>query len=630
MSGIVGFINSSTGCHPCTLLKSMSKSIRYTESDHIDQWSDNFFSISRVHHAATDPHPQPIFNEDKSMLIVLYGEVFDYERQKQRLVQNGHVFKFTDNDAEYCLHLYEEMGKDAFKQLNGCFCITIYNLANHELLLVNDRFSSHLMFHILTDNKTLLFSTQLASILQSTEVPRELDITSVYEFITFGRILGTKTFYEDVKLLAPATILHYRDGNVTQAQYWEMTFEEEMKPESFFVDELAAAIKLSAERRTQGDLRFGLLLSGGLDSRMVLAASDKKMVCFTFGDFENREVKLARKIAETRGCKHTFLQRDGDYYSNLVDKAAQIGDGMYSFVHAHGLGFVEQIRAECDVLFHGFAIEGYFRGTNLPQRNINFLGASCNIGLEELSEESLPMTVRTMWKYSMYRLNPKQLFVEPYASNLGDVLLSSVESILGETEGHCTNVYDKFIWFDNYYKARNPAFLFEISLRTFVNERNIAFDNDVLDLHLRMPLLFRSNNRIWIRALAKLDSRLAAIPDANSGYSPYLPDYLKWGLTVGGRLAARLHLFASRQPPDPTYTQGSWPNHAELIRHNEKMKNVIYDVLLDPECLDPRIFDIQRINKIFQEQLNGDDMITVLIYRLLTFGKWHKQFGPAR
>lgn len=387
------------------------------------------------------------------------------KNKKLRLIHNGHKFKFEENDAEYCLHLYEEKGKNAFKELNGSFCIAIYNLATHELLLANDRFSSHPLFYYLTDKKTLLFGTQLSLIIQSSEVTRELNMRAIFEFFTFERVLGTKTYYKDINLLPPATFLRYREGNISFVPFWKMKYKEEKYPEEYYVDKLATTLKKSVERITQGNYRFGVLLGGGLDSRMILAASNKKMVCFTFGDFENREFKIAKRIAEAKGCKHIFLKRDRDHYVNLMDKAVEIGNGMYGYVHAYSIGFFDQIRKECDVLLHGYVPELFFRGTSLPHRSINFLGKSLFTRVDKLSDANLPHKAIDKLKYSLNQKNPKQLFIESYASIFDSIILDSVNIILKEAESNCTNFYDKFLWFDTYYQLRYPSFLFETSVR---------------------------------------------------------------------------------------------------------------------------------------------------------------------
>jgi asparagine synthase (glutamine-hydrolysing) len=628
MSGIVGWAGN-IGEPAGILLERMSESIHYAAGDRVDKWYDEFVALSRVHHALINPEAQPIFNEDNSLCIVMSGEVFGYEQQKQELIQAGHEFKFADNNAEYCLHLYEEKREDAFKELNGSFCVAIYDLVNRELLLVADRFSSRPLFYCLTDEQTLLFGTQLCSILQSSQVPRILNMAAIFEFFTLERILGTKTFYQDVHLLPPATVLRYRGGDLTLAQYWQMKYRAEEHPEGCYVNELASAIRRSVKRRTQGDYRFGLLLSGGLDSRMILAASEGEMVCFTFGDFENREVRIARRIAHAKGCKHVFLKRDRDHYANLVDRAVDVGGGMHGFIHAHGIGFFDQIRQECDVLMDGYAIERFFRGTNLPHKSLSFLGRSLYTGLDQLANENLPYEIINKLKFSMKQHNPQQLFARSCSAAFRSTLLDSVNAILEEADRNCRNIYDQFGWFDTYYISRSVAFVFETSIRSFMDERSVVFDNNLLDLHLKMPLGFRSSSKIWLKALARLDPRIAEIPDANTGYSPSTPEYLAWGLDACRKMTNTLHLSRSRPLPHPTFTQRSWPNWAELTRHNEKLKRSTSDILHDPECLDPRIFNIQRAKAMFKEYLNGKDDYTALLFLLLTFGKWHKKYGPG-
>jgi asparagine synthase (glutamine-hydrolysing) len=626
MSGIAGYINNVEKT-PNALLDSMSESIQFTENECIDKWSDDFLAISRVHHGVINSELQPIYNEDKSLLIVMDGEVFDYEEQKLKLIRNGHKFKFKNNDAEYCLHLYEEMQEKAFKELNGSFCFAIYNLATHELLLVNDRFSSCSLFYYLTDKGRLLFGTQLSSIIQSFEVPRELDVRSIFEFFTFQRCLGTKTFYKEINVLPPATVLRYREGNISFNSYWERRYKEEKHPEKYYVDKLAEAIKKSVERRTRGNHRFGILLSGGLDSRTVLAASDKKMVCFTVGDFGNREVKLAKRITEAKGCKHVFLKRESDHYANLVDKAVEIGDGMQSFMHAHFIGLFGQIQKKCDILFHLFGNEGYFRGTHLPHRSVKLFGKNFFKVLNKLSNESLPYKIIEKSKYSLYQKNPRQLFSKSYLSILDSALLNSVNNILTETESTCPNIYDKFLWFDTHYLSRYPSFLFEKSIRSFIDERSIVFDNDLQDLHLKMPLNIRATSKIWKKALAKLDPKIAAIPNSNNGISPLIPEFFEWGLILIRKAINKTYSLKFYQVPHPTYTQGAWPNFAELVKYNKKMKKLISNTLGDSECLNPTIFNIQRIEEMFEEHLNGKTDYTEFLFLLLTFGRWQKRYG---
>ncbi|MCK5766963.1 MAG: hypothetical protein KAH35_01120, partial [Candidatus Atribacteria bacterium] len=545
---------------------------------------------------------------------------FDYEEQKRKLIHNGHKFKFENNDAEYCLHLYEEMGKDAFRGLNGSFCIAIYNLVTYEILLVNDRFSSRPLFYYLTDKGTLLFGTQLSLILQSSGVPRELNIGAIFEFFTFKKVLGTETFHKDINVLPPATVLNYKDSSISLTHYWEMKYKEEKHPEEYYVNNLAEAIKKSVERRTQGNYRFGLLLSGGLDARTVLAASDKKMVCFTLGDFENKEVKIARRIAEAKGCKHIFLKRNSDHYVNLVDKAVEIGDGMYSFAHAHNIGFFDEIRKECDVLLHGFLFDNLFKGWGIPTKNIKIFGKTINIPFYNYS-----CGMFTLLDNSLYYKGTEQLFTNAHSAQFKNSIKGSLNNFFACTEKNGAMDFNRKFDCFAFPSASN---LHATHNQVYINERAVSLDNDLFDLYLETPVRLKTHGKIFKKAMKKIDSKIAKISNANTGLSPTTPVLLEWTIAMAKSIFRKMVSRKKHSLTNPTYTQESWPNFAELIRHNEKMKKLIDDTIRDPECLNPNIFNIQRIEEMFEEHLNGKNDCTDFLFLLLTFGRWHKKYGP--
>lgn len=635
MSGIVGYI-SNTKMVQSTLLDDMSddmsESTLHVESSRKDEWSNGFLAVSRVHHGVVNLEAQPIFNEDKTLLIVMAGEIFDYEDLKQSLIRRGHEFTFENNDAEYCLHLYEEWGEDAFKKLNGSFCIAIHNLKTAEFLLVNDRFSSYPLFYYLTTEKMLLFSTKLSPILQSPEVPRDLDLTSIFEFLTFQRVLGTKTFYKNLSLLRPAHILRYQDGKMSMNPYWEMRYKEDKQPEKYYVNKLAAVIKKSVERRTKGNYRFGLLLSGGLDSRMVLAASDKKMVCFTVGDFENREVRTAKRIAQAKGCEHVFLKRKLDHYASLVNKAVEAGDGMYSFEHAHNIGFFHEIRRKCEILLHGYALDSTLRGLYLPKRRLDFFGRKLvRFSLLNLSNRKLCDVF--LKENSLLSKNPKQLLVSSLANTFDELVTQSIKNLLEEAREKTTNPYNSWDYciFSNLF-AKDFSFLYLMSNRTFIDTRTIAFDNDLLDFYLELPPELRFGGRVYRKALRKISPSLATIPLASTELPPITPMFLEWiFLTIKTTsLFKKVILNEEGSLLHPAHTQDSWPNFSELIRYEEGLKKLIGNTIRDPECLNPQIFNIRKIKEILEDHLGDKADYTNFLLLLFTFGRWHKKYGPKK
>jgi asparagine synthase (glutamine-hydrolysing) len=628
MVGIVGYTGNRV---EQSMLPAMMKTMQWTNKEQTNTYHDDHLSIARISHGITNVESQPIFNDDHSIMIILEGNVYDYGKSKDHLINKGYRFNFEHNDAEYCLHLYEEMGNSAFRELNGCFVIAIYSILTHDLLLVNDRFSSRQLFYYFSDKRDLLFGTQMSSILVSSQVPRELDLNAVFEFFTFQRVLGTKTYYKNISVLRPAHILSYHKGNLSLSPFWQMKHARCLKKsrhyKEYYSTKLAQVLKQSVIRKTLENHHYGLLLSGGLDSRMVLACSDRKMTAFTFGDFENLEIKIAKEIAEAVDCKSIFLKRSSNHYSDLLDTAVKIGDGMYSFIHAHSVGFFEEILKYSDVMFHGNPPELFFRGSSLPHSSLNVLGVSIPLPLRaKLTSSNIVHMILRKLKYSIYQLNPEQLFKEPYSTRLNEALTNSLKGILQEADNNVTNIYDKFCWLDIYYTSRYPSFLIETSIRQFMEERTLLFDNDVYDLYLEMPLEVRSNKEVWVTAMAKLNPDIAGIPNSNTGYSPFAPSFLDWAIKLSRDIAKEIHFSA---PPQPTYeTKIAWSNMGELLRYDNKLVEIAWRTIHDQDCLDPSIFNIQRIEKMFKAHLAGKEDHKTFLFLLLTFGRWYKMFGP--
>lgn len=629
MSGMVGICSKhalNLG-YVNKLVADMAREITYTSGDLIDRWDDNNVAIARVYHGVVNPEAQPIFNEDSSLCVVMDGEVFDYDLERRSLIEKGHHFRMRSNDAEYCLHIYGQYGPEAFVRLNGSFLLALYDRTMQELLLINDRFSSRPLFYY-CDGEQLIFGTQLRPLLKFPGLPRRLDLQAVFEFFTFQRVLGDRTYYRDVKALPPASILRFSDRRISLSRYWQMRYRNEPYPEEYYVETLANVLRRAMARQTRGDHRLGILLSGGLDSRAVLAAAEegKISVAFTFGDFVNREVQIARKLANTKGCKHIFLQRDIDHYYRLVDEAIDIGDGMYRFDNAHVVGLLRDIRLDSDILLDTYGFDVRFKGFYFIHKTISVLGRTIStpLLLRVCKADSLEVLKRL--SLSTFPSEPNRLFNPRYKLGYNDTILSSMSEVLESIETQDTYNMIEYMAANSFRSL--AAYLLVLCVRSYMEQRSIIFDNDMLDFSLSMPPKFRSNGRVFRKALRKLSPELVAIPNANTGLRADLPVWPEWLLVRTRGVLRKMGVLPRPKLPHPVYTNGSWPNKAELIRYNEKLKRLIGETLHDPECIDPDLFNVKAIDSIFERHINRGEDFTDLLLLLLTFGRWHKKYGP--
>jgi hypothetical protein len=121
-----------------------------------------------------------------------------------------------------------------------------------------------------------------------------------------------------------------------------------------------------------------------------------------------------------------------------------------------------------------------------------------------------------------------------------------------------------------------------------------------------------------------LNTKISKIPNANTGVSPTVPEYMAWGIEIGQKLFNIVHPVKLLYPFD---TQGSWPKMSELIRHNEKLSQLIWDIIQDEQCIDSRIFNKSTLVDMFDKHKKYQNDFTWFFYLILTFGIWYKNIG---
>lgn len=618
MAGLVGYIAAES--NPVTngpqLIAGMRRAISYTGEELSDTWHHGGYAVSRVHHGILSPAPQPLIGgENNATAVVLDGEVFG---------------SHCGADVEHCLQLYAEIGTAAFVQLDGSFLLAIYHLESRELLLVNDRFSSRPLFYY-HDEERVIFGSQLRALLKAPHVPRVLDVQAVQEFLTFERILGDRTYFRDVKVLPPATILRVRGGKVSYERYWAMQYRPTVGDADSFGEALASTLHRAVSRRAGGPHRLGLLLSAGLDSRSILAALEDPPMTFTVGSMRNKEVQIAAAAAAVRGCDHRYLERNADHYGRILEEAVDIGDGMHAFFHAHFLGLLPGIKREADVVLHGHGLDYTFQGMYLPPRMLRMLGQTLAMPwLDDVPRAELAERLYRDVNFAIRFEGVAGLFRSTTPAELRTRMTASINDVLDAvpTGGDVHNAWDYFVLHSIF---KHFTYLNVTSVRAWVDERTLIFDNELFDLYLAMPPALRVGGTVLRRALRRLSPELASLPNPKTGVRMDHPfsSRLEWLSTVTGLAKRKLRL-AGKRPGRPSYvTDGSWPDMNELIRSDESLQRLIRETIHDEECLDPEVFDVAIIDGHLDRHLAGSN-VNELLLSVLTFGRWHKKYGPTK
>lgn len=268
---------------------------------------------------------QPIHNEDKSIFVVLNGEIYNYRTLKKSLEGQGHRF-YTGSDTEVIVHLYEQYGDQCVDQLRGMFAFALWDNNRKRLLVARDRLGIKPLFFG-TFRGHFVFASELKSILQLPWVDRQLDWSAVSHLFTFLTTPRDQSILANIKKLEPGHLLTIEHGKTPEVRrYWDVRFTPEFnRSEESFVEELREKLVESVNLRLICDVPFGAFLSGGIDSSAVVAtmaaqcAQPVKTFSVGFSEQSFNELSHARKVAKAFGTDHHELILEPDVIGILDD-----------------------------------------------------------------------------------------------------------------------------------------------------------------------------------------------------------------------------------------------------------------------------------------------------------------------
>ncbi len=333
MCGIAGWANLDSSKPPMfgdeMVLQSMCDSIWHRGPDSEGVWLGTGVSLGMRRLAIIDlkTGEQPVWNEDRTVVAVMNGELYNFRELRQKLESRGHTFT-GNSDTEILPHLYEEFGEAFLDVLNGMFAIALWDSKLNKLILARDRFGEKPLYYGIFDNK-LLFASEPKALLSHPEVKPRINLEALRQYLSFDYVPAPMSIYEGISKLPSAHRLVLENGKVKTIRYWEMSFKKPerqptVKEASEHIRELLSD---SVKMRMISDVPLGILLSGGVDSSAIAAFatqhSNNKVKTFSIGFDEDSfdESKYAREVAMHLGTEH--------YEDKLsVDKAADLVSGI--------------------------------------------------------------------------------------------------------------------------------------------------------------------------------------------------------------------------------------------------------------------------------------------------------------
>src|ERR1700751_1790722 len=269
---------------------------------------------------------QPMADKEESVWVIFNGEIYNFPELKRELPSHGHVF-CTNSDTEVIIHGYKQWGDEVLNRLNGMFGVAIWDVRQKRLVIARDPFGIKLIYYRI-DGDSLYFGSEIRPVPATMPGTTEIDTTSLNLFLRYRFTPSPYTILKGVRKLAPGTKLTVQNGACEVSRWYRF------KPEPFTPaqspdearEELLSLYKDAIKRQLISDVPVGLLLSGGIDSGLLLALMNlngSSWSTYTVGygaSFADDELADAAETARVLGSKHTSVTITKSIFEEALPK----------------------------------------------------------------------------------------------------------------------------------------------------------------------------------------------------------------------------------------------------------------------------------------------------------------------
>ena len=309
----------------------MCERMKHRGPDSEGLWTDETVALGMRRLSIIDLHTgeQPVYSEDRSIVVVMNGELYNFREVRSDLEKRGHKFE-TNTDTEILPHLYEEYGDAMLEHINGMFAFALWDKSRQKLLIARDRFGEKPLYYGVFDGK-LIFASEPKVLLANPSVKAEINLDALRQYLSFDYVPAPHSIYKNIYKLPAAHLLILENGEIRTRRYWNLSWQKPVREQGrtgistleSSAEELRELLADAVRMRLVSDVPLGILLSGGVDSSTVAAFatqfSTEKVKTFSIGFEEDSfdESKYARQVAKHLNTEH--------YEEKLsVEKAADL------------------------------------------------------------------------------------------------------------------------------------------------------------------------------------------------------------------------------------------------------------------------------------------------------------------
>ena len=606
MCGIAGYV-SENKIEPA-VLKAMTERIAHRGPDGEGFFVDDTCGLGHRRLAIIDlkTGDQPIYNEDKTIVVVFNGEIYNFQTLRQELEEKGHRFQ-TQTDTEVLVHGYEEWGGALTEKLRGMYAFAIWDTVKESLFLARDKWGIKPLYYYQTDH-SLLFASEIKAFLDHPDFQKQLNEEILAAYLCFNSVPTEETLFKNVFRLEPGHRMMYQAGKITIEKFFELDLDDAAASKTYdpetAAQQIRAAMEDSVKAHGFADVEIGGFLSSGIDSSyLVSLAKPDKTFTVGYDDPKYDEISYAKDLAEKLQIKNFSRTITKEDYIKAFPDIVYHMDEPLADPSAIALYFVAETAAkQVKVVTSGEGADELFGGYLTYREEIDQQGyMKIPFPLRRAASAIAGLFPEFPGRNFIYRRGKK---LEEYYIGLGRVFedKEAVSILKNKTQISTREILKP------YYKAH-------------AKDSNLV-KRQIIDYYFWLV-------RDFLHAVDRntmmfgLEARTPFLDDAVYSVARTLPQEAKINKTT---TKPALRLAASKVIPNEAYKKkklGFPVPLREWIRE-EDLYQEIKRAFNSPAAA--HFFDVSKINRLLEQHKSGKKDCYKKVWTIYTFIIWYEQF----
>jgi asparagine synthase (glutamine-hydrolysing) len=601
MSGIYGFATPNGISHPQTLLKKMGEAVPGPGPAVKHEWTDTagYVGLGALHPTRIRRPGHYAENPAAGVYCVFDGVVY-----RNTTAPGGGLIE--SDGAALLLEHYLKSGADGLSQYNGRFVVAWWDKKAQRLVVANDKVGQRLMFFGCR-NGMFAFSSLLARVMASGITSSEIDVEAFADLIHYDHVIGRRTLFKDVQILPVASVVTYERGQVDLKRYWRI---DEIEPHGKYdrkrLDELAELFKRAVERAIRSDTAVAIDLTGGRDSRCILAAAahmQLPVVAHSGGQPDSTDVVLAQQAAARVGVKHIFEQIGPEKVTEWLVPMVRYQGGIVATLHSHPCQHLE-MPLPFNAVVQGIGIN-FMRGFWVNPAALNQIDSS---------HAAKSFLKRRISSSTAKKINPEKLW-KPEFQRMGVQM----------PEEHLESLFDEYRRPDGFVGALDCISLQERT-RKYLNKaimivraaREVYYpylDHELLVALSHLPTAERVKNRIQIDMMKRFAPNLLDIPYEKNMMPMSASPARVWMTQEYRGLKQRI----SKKFGLPFHGLSKVPTHYYSQWIRKEMSETLVGLLYNPKAAFRAYLNWQTVETLLNEHFSGQANWEHLVGALTVF-----------